>query len=413
MRVRETVTLAFIVDYIQSDYKKYKIVFNEFEALSKGLNEGTLSLEEKMEIIFEMCNKNLKLLELEGDAPIYDLEKIIIFRSLSSDELELEKIFIGGIFLKLGVDKLGLQTGNSQRTEETSNDSDRDFILDDQQVLVDSKIVKEHYLDKMDSYTVEDVDKIMEALERLGVIDKLCQSIKKKLLAGVYKRLSKQASIEKREKDVCSLSEEFGYEFSKKGHKVDLKERDRIYQEVEEAIDLRDMTFKEDRYVSVGEQIQWVSKLLKLNINRQMIEKLLRDIDFTNHRCTISVFSFYLSIRGKLVYFKNRYGLDEKKIKELDDYFYEMKVAYEEKKRELDDYSYEMKITYEENTGSDNEEDCQIWAKELIKETLDALSWIPKNFEYEFVKGEKIYKENRVGKPVKILGRNNIGIGKK
>ncbi len=367
------ITYESIRQYLTRN-SEFKVVFNLFESISIIFKsfKSFLTPKEKMDFIAELCKENLEVVSSNKDDVVYDLAKIKDLRNLNLCGESLSQFVFDREFPNIMRVQGEVTTEETKKTMKELTKRPQLYAFCDQGLLINNKIIKEHYLDKMNSYTIEDVEKIMEALEQLGIHNELCQLIKKALLAEVHKRLSKQASIEKQALEPCDFSREFS--------RVDTSERDRIYQEVEEAIDLRDMTLKEKRYVSLEERIEFVSKLFRIGVSRANIEKFLKQVETENNMHSSPFCTAYEEIREMLVYYAEKYGLTMA-IQDMEVCFSEMNKA-------------------QNNTNLEN---YQTWRQLLEGEVSQFLFWIPKNHEYEIESGKKLLQESHHGRNKKHL----------
>ena len=176
---------------------------------------------------------------------------------------------------------------------------------DDSKIKENYRIIKECFIDKKNTYTIEDIDMICDAFLNLGVTRKIVDEIRKYLENRIKNRPVKKEKAPKKENPLP-----YAYKPNKRDDK---KKKDSVFEWVAGCIST--VNLKPKRYMSLEERIHVVAWLLKNGYKKQDIEEYflrafaLREWDVPEKKLSIS----YQEFRPKLEYcaINNRAGLNE------------------------------------------------------------------------------------------------------
>lgn len=197
--------------------------------------------------------------------------------------------------------------------------------------------IKEHYIDKNDSYCEDDIKILVENLENIGFNPKLCYQIGIELLNKITKKEIK-----------------INMDFAIK--KVDYKE---IEKELNTYIDFRNMYIT--RLLSVREIIKVVSLLMKINTDKDEIRRFLDNAYIEINK--LNPVALYIQSRDKLKYYEEKYGIKEE-MDILDDYFESLMIC--------------------------DEEEYNFFKNCLNEDLRKVLRYFPKSYDYEIEEAKKI-----------------------
>ena len=188
-------------------------------------------------------------------------------------------------------------------------------LYDFSKIIKGHALLKEHYFEKIDTYTLEDVEQIINALCQLGLKDvvSLFQPI---LENNCHKRMTKlKETIQPIElihsSQAVAVSQESIPDYEYKQFKKEIS----AYYDIDQKEFKVDTLTKEERYYVV-------SKMLALNLSMEEIQEFLKR---SKPKLIVSdnPFENYLQWLDELEYYKESLGLQDT-IKNIHDYAYEM-----------------------------------------------------------------------------------------
>lgn len=362
--IKELVIVKNLIHYFQTEREDIGIVFNEFPVLSTYLLQSPLSMEERLQIIFELCKRNYSLCG-KSDILVYDLKKIRDFRFEKMELEDATSLWFDSIFPNCFSSNDKFLTREASKTRDALVNSPQLLMGKNQDIFDNSSIVNQYYLDKIDSYKAQDVEVIVEALKNLGINNVLCQKIRSILLKDVNQRLEQEklVNIQNRVSSQTEIKKEvFQQVFRTKS--VNYEE---VYSELKDVVDLRDMRAKCS--LSLDQIIYYVSLLLYIKINRADVQMFLKNVEVENNRCLHNPISLYLELYDKLKYYEERLCLFEN-MKLLEDYFQELFIA--------------------------SDEEYEFWKLNFQQEFNHYLKEIPGSFDYEFREATKRLEKKKM-----------------
>lgn len=312
-------TLEIFIHYLQNNNREMKVALDGFDKIS--LLISTLSIEEQAKIIFYLCEQNAMLTCLEENLPIYDLDKIYEYRIQKMQDEDLNKLIYEKIFPSVFTSNSKTQTQESIETRAFLMKRPKLFALEDLSSLNNSRKVKEHYLDKLDSYTEKDIEEVTKALENLKVNNKIIKEIRKILIKALNRRMTKLEP-----KKTTSINSEVF-------KRPDISKRNEIYKKLDENIDLRNMSLKKRGYWQSHEIVNHVEMLLNINANPEDIDEFLRNVKFENDIHFPNFIAAYVDRYDKFKYYEEKMGVSGK-LEEIDACFQEMFISSDEDYRE-------------------------------------------------------------------------------
>lgn len=318
-----------------------QVLFGNFRELSRSLINSNLKLSEQYEVLKYLIKGNIDLLSLNGKRYVFDVKKIqdIKLKYLTKDELNL---LIDNSQIDIFLRKVSLFDKNLKRKQkELKRILPSILVNTDEMEKIYIKINDEFMLDEL---TEESINSFYDSLIKLRVVPMLCDKIKYYLL--------KQIKSSKEDK------KEYNFDFKVKESKnyMSIEETRKIMKEINDVFDFNEKEIKTN--VSYSKVLYYVELMKKVNIDENVIRIFLKKFEEEDKKR--NPISRYIELRDKLIYYKDKYGLQEQ-ISNMDEYFEEL--------FDLNDESFNESYDY--------------WEDAIGEELDKALSYIPKNFEYE------------------------------
>lgn len=224
------------------------------------------------------------------------------------------------------------------------------------------QLLKEHYFDKIDSFTEDDIFKVCIGLGKAGVSLRYLALVEKDLRAELNKRreLESAQTVQETVEEQEEISEQpieenvdNKKESENKTKPLSRKATNEIYREMQTYFDFNEM--KSIRYLSLDEIIYCMSLMKKVNIPDERIRNFIKKAEKANRTYQVNPVTRYIELLKKLEFYS-----DNEKIMRL---LTELKEAY-------------ASITPEENDP---------FYEEYIASGLnEILGLIPDTHEYEF-----------------------------
>ncbi|MCI6265465.1 MAG: hypothetical protein MR598_01295 [Erysipelotrichaceae bacterium] len=363
--VKKVVIVKNLIHYFSNERQDMGIVFNDFFVLSTFLLQSPLSIEEQIKIIFYLCKRNLSLYYSKSSIVIYDLKKIEKLRFKKMGLTDAELCWFDSIFPNVFCCDDQFLTKEARKTKEALMENPQLYTVDNQDIFDNSIVIQHCYLDKMDSYTKQDVEKIMMVLKKLEVNNELCQKIRNFLLKDITRRLGQEKLGN------TQIQRQSQLEFKKVEFQAVLNKNrmnyEEIYFELENVVDLRDMSAK--CALSLEQTIYYISLLLCIKVERSRIQIFLKNVEIENNRILSHPVALYLELYDKLKYYEDRLVLFES-MKLLEDYFQEMFIA--------------------------SDEEYEFWKLNFYQELNHYMKEIPGSFDYEFNMAMKRLEKKKI-----------------
>lgn len=356
--IEKVVIAKNLIYYFQTTREDIGIVFNEFSFFSTYLLQSSLNIEEQMKMICEVCKRNCSLYHPESSILLYDLKKVRKFRFSNMNEKEAALLWFDSIFPNIFDYNATMLTDESMKTKKALIHSPNLFTFNDQDILDNCNIIKTCYLDKMNCYTKQDVDKIIRALMNLKINKELCQKIRNFLFQEINQRLDqdKLENIQDKKK-ISPIFKKEEWEQVLNRNRVNYKE---VYSELKDVVDLSDMTTKCS--LSLEQSIYYTSLLLSIKVKFPDIQKFLKNVEIENNGTRSHPITLYLELYDKLKYYAGKLVLLEN-LKLLEDYFQEMWIV--------------------------SDEEYGFWKSNFEQELNNYIREIPGSFDYEFKEARK------------------------
>lgn len=178
-------------------------------------------------------------------------------------------------------------------------------------------LIKEHYLDKKDSYEENDLAIVIKALYDLSFSENICREIGNYLLFELEKRNNKK--VEKKQYIPA-------YEpLPRQTNTLSKKEYNLLYRELLTYFDFNNM--QPIKYLNLDEIIYCLHILIKLQIRDNVINSFLRIIN--KHNRSQNPLALYTSLYNKLNTYQNNLEL-KNKMTDIASYIKEMFIASDE-----------------------------------------------------------------------------------
>jgi hypothetical protein len=316
--------------------------YNDFFFLDTCLIASNLSAHDKLNIITYVIQKNINngILERNDEAFLVKLGDIDHFDSIEEVKTFLHKYYV-----------LSTMDTDKEYTD-TINSCER--IIFDCKLRALSYIgahdkIKEIYLDKLDSYSNEDILKLSEILKKLKFSKENIDDIKGYLSSNIDKR-----NNNKNKEIVIKKHEEIEVK------RLDVKEQNKIYREIMSMYDI-DLNLA-IKPLNLEEIIYLVSLMKKINISDKEILLAIKNIykSFTS-TYTNPLYEF------NVYYEKMNYLSDNEEVKNAINYIKEIIPL----------------ILIPDDNKSYSE-----WMREISKTIADIKPILNENYEYELEKGK-------------------------
>lgn len=160
----------------KEEWGNHSEIFTDFEALSKMLNSSDLNMNEKMEVVFTLIEKNIKAGVIQFNMTEYEKEKIAgyIFHALSRKEVE--EIVFHKKFPNFIMKPYYELTELERKQKEEFDYFCLQLSIEMVEMAQRYKSLENHYFNVLDSYTKEDIQKVVEVLLSLKVAENICQA---------------------------------------------------------------------------------------------------------------------------------------------------------------------------------------------------------------------------------------------
>ena len=329
-----TKDLLYFLQSSKADLLKENAVYTGFFFLSTVIEHVSLSAYEKLDLIMNVIEKNHYVFEKrkETNPVLIDIDRLkeMLYPNMSRTKFRefLKNTDISKILKApddtLSEEELFLKEKIFEVFEQTTEAQNH--------IINCHRLVKEHYINKVDSYTEKDIKFV-----RLALLE---MDISPNLVGTITRILKKELEKRKRKNVPLSKQKESDYDYKT------------MSEEVECFIDLNTMDPK--RSLTKEEEIQVLTILTRMGIDREQRRLLLRKNEMlvgSKHP-----FTKYLENYKKLRYYEAKVGI-QKDLNDMEEYFQSLFLT---------------------------DDDTYICSREFLTETLKKVnSILPKNFEYE------------------------------
>lgn len=329
-------------------------LFIDFDIVSDLLAKAHFTARESMEIIFTFLEKNIASGITNVEASGFDAKKIneYHFKTISPKEVEdMIRADTYRVFMNRKDEEL---TEKEKAQKQELEEFTKAFPLDLEEYASIHKILEEHYFNKKDSYTKEDIEAFIFSLKDMKVDPKLCDAISIILLKPLTKKAKKLVEppkfIKKEESPVANA--------------LNKKEYNLLYHELKKYYnpDIK----KTNGYLKIEEIIYCIYLLKKMNFQEESIKQFLTIALKENKKYQLNPIALYIELYNKLNY-------------------YAKKVNIEESLLTINSILKEMMITDDISYGE--------WKSLLEEELNTCLSKLPNTYEYELKEAEALRKK--------------------
>lgn len=331
------------------DYGKEKTIFMDFKILSKLLADSNLNNREKLSILIEFVEKNISTGILEDaqmeSVDILDLDRKKLKLTVNERFNLQDANYVNDLLRKSKQELTEREIEIKEELEKNKKISTESKNMS--KIIINSRMIKDHLIDKGTSYITDDIKEVVIAFKNLNVTEDICNCVKYILEKDLEKRITKESA----KKTVYDLY--IPQEHSKK-YLTD-KEYRQIKKELRNYFDFYNM--KPVRELSQEEIMYCASLALKLNINKDTVRLffIIMEKQYNNDNPIAQFIQNY----NKIKYYEEKFELEES-VDIINEAIKECFIA--------------------------SAEDYKVW-KEMIKLELDEINKkMPKNYEYELVK---------------------------
>lgn len=354
MRITERKNMRRLLSVPREEWDLHGEIYIQFNYLSEMLEESPLNAKGKFAILVRLLEKNLSTNITHQDAKCFDIQQIdnYEFKYMTRDEF-LEFVRTDEYGRLKNKEESELTEDEKNRLEEFKTYSDL-YPLDIAPVINAHKLIKEHYFDKLDSFTREDIEIFLDNLRSFELSENLIMIFRNLLVREVEKR-------EKREV-VVSYSQESKQNKLEEAT-ISRREYNLVERELRQYFDLTTMSVVSP--LTLDLQIYCVGLMLKLGISEDKIKEILRIMNKDGYSYDNPI-TMFVALYEKLEYYKDVEGIKEA-IETMLGAMQEIMI--------VDDYEYED------------------WKEFLGEELATALKLIPKTYDYEIEKAKKGSKQ--------------------
>lgn len=250
------------------EYLKHMEIFYHFKDLSNYMEEANLSCRDTFNLVMYVLKRNLMCINRAKKAKaINDTElRKHTFENISASEInslissgEINRI-INGCDEELNDREREIRDSILACSEEYSTD------IDD--LMKEHLAIEDHYFNKKDTYTEEDMDIIISNLQTLTFSNEVCEMVKHVLA----KQLSSR--IQPKEEPITITNQRL-YPI-KKEPEIEYKEQKDVYNHIREYYNIPKKEIVKD--VNYDEMLYIVSLMLKINIDLKTIRSYIRQV---------------------------------------------------------------------------------------------------------------------------------------
>lgn len=335
-------TLLYFME-IDVNSTEAPVLYLDFIFLSFLLKKSDLSVKEHLEVIMYIVEKNLKSDIINTKRQHFVVNRMELkeefFAKLSTakfykfmDSLDLTSVYMlpdrcltaDVVYLKKAI------------KEHLRKHKDDNIML-----LAAHRYIKEHYLDKKDTYNEKDVKFVKVGLKTLGVQTDICKTIEYLLTKNIPKRVVKEEVVVNKE---ISITKE---------KKKNLKEENSLYREIKLYYDIEEE--KALKPLTLDEIIYVVSLFFKVDISILKIKQYIKDMYRLSFDAENSLGMF------NLLYAKMLFYCDNEEIKKAID--------------AIQSYLGELFVV--------SEDDYEFYKSAIGEEMKDAYKFLSQNYDYE------------------------------
>ena len=360
--VRLTGMFGAWVKYKELAIKK-NLIMSNYNSISYILSHHKLTDEEFLNLVFGFVNRNIEAGLLN---PIRSFKKFInhndfiffsdlgkrMYTSLDDEETYNELVSAVKDFY--------------MNTYDSSLDSLYDFFEDRQseepEFKQNHKLIKEHFLDKVDSFDYNDIEIVITALRKIGYREETCIRINKSLRKVLHQREKELLKEETHRKQELQSKVIVSEPIEQKPI-LPKKEFQTVYRELNKYYNFENM--KPIRFLNLKEVIYCIHLMLKINFDENTINEFIESVEKENKKLQNNPISLFIRLYNKFKYYEKDINIQEK-IKYIESLLGEIFIC--------------------------SEEDYEFWKSSIEEEIENLSSMIPSDNEYEVSEAKKIIK---------------------
>lgn len=339
----------------------HRIILNKIGAYMASIKDNQLTDIEYTKAFFDVIQRNINSGIFTENAKFLPLERANRLTQFEIQEILNNSNCQGNYFIPFVESFFTKMFLYPKLYEKEDNEL---FLLltveiEDIKTFIDChRIIKEHYLDKQDSFNNQDIQIIIDTLIKLELEDESISKIKKGLEALIYRRNSKQSKQEK--KNESSNIEIKKVQYQPK-ELLSKKEYYALEKELETYFNIKQMLIIKP--LSLKEVIYCIRIMLKLQKPDYIIDTFIRLVEKKNNSEKKNPLSLYIELYDKINYYAENEDI-KRRIELIEEYFQEIFIC------SSDDYEF--------------------W-KSMIDEELSTIqSNLPTNGEYEIEEAKKL-----------------------
>jgi hypothetical protein len=350
LKITERKNMRRLLSVPKEEWDLHGEIYIQFDYLADMLEESPLNARGMFSILVRLLEKNLSTNITHQDARCFDIQQIdnYEFKYMTRDEF-LEFVRTDEYGRLKQKEESELTDDEKRRLEEFNTYSDL-FPLDIAPIIEVHKLIKEHYFDKLDSFTREDIEIFLDNLRKFKLSENLINVFRNLLMREIEKRQKRGEVLSYSQETKPKVVEEVT---------ISKKEYNLIERELRKYFDLS--TMKVVSPLTIDLQIYCVGLLLKLGISEDKIREILRIMNKDGYSYDNPI-SMFVALYEKLEYYKDVEGVRE---------------AIETMVGAMTELTFGTDVDYEE------------WQEFLSDELTSTLKLIPKTYDYEIDKAKK------------------------
>ena len=350
LKITERKNMRRLLSVPKEEWDLHGEIYIQFDYLADMLEESPLNARGMFSILVRLLEKNLSTNITHQDARCFDIQQIdnYEFKYMTRDEF-LEFVRTDEYGRLKQKEESELTEDEKRRLEEFNTYSDL-FPLDIAPIIEAHKLIKEHYFDKLDSFTSEDIEIFLDNLRKFKLSENLINVFRNLLMREIEKRQKRGEVLSYSQETKPKVIEEVT---------ISKKEYNLIERELRKYFDLS--TMKVVSPLTIDLQIYCVGLLLKLGISEDKIREILRIMNKDGYSYDNPI-SMFVALYEKLEYYKDVEGVRE---------------AIETMVGAMTELTFGTDVDYEE------------WQEFLSDELTSTLKLIPKTYDYEIDKAKK------------------------
>ena len=217
LKITERKNMRRLLSVPKEEWDLHGEIYIQFDYLADMLEESPLNARGMFSILVRLLEKNLSTNITHQDARCFDIQQIdnYEFKYMTRDEF-LEFVRTDEYGRLKQKEESELTEDEKRRLEEFNTYSDL-FPLDIAPIIEVHKLIKEHYFDKLDSFTREDIEIFLDNLRKFKLSENLINVFRNLLMREIEKRQKRGEVLSYSQETKQKVVEE------KTGHKSQLQ----------------------------------------------------------------------------------------------------------------------------------------------------------------------------------------------